>query len=58
MRRQKAYLFLPDDPRLRRYAAELAESRRHSLRKRSRGATRTDPPPTSPMRSRWATRSR
>ncbi len=33
-RTQPAYFFLPDDPRLRRYAAELAESRRHSLRKR------------------------
>jgi superfamily II DNA or RNA helicase len=34
-RGQKAFFFLPDDPRLRRYAAELAESRRHSLRKRA-----------------------
>ena len=34
LRGQKAFFFLPDDPRLRRYAAELTESRRHSLRKR------------------------
>ena len=33
--RQKAYFFLPDDPRLRHFAASLAEQRRHSLRKRS-----------------------
>jgi superfamily II DNA or RNA helicase len=32
--RQKAFFFLPDDPRLRRFAAEMAESRRHSLRAR------------------------
>lgn len=33
-RTQPAYFFLPDDPRLRRHAAEIAESRRHSLRRR------------------------
>lgn len=33
--RQKAYFFLPDDPRLRHFAASLAEQRRHSLRKRT-----------------------
>lgn len=33
-RTQPAFFFLPDDPRLRRYAAELSESRRHSLRRR------------------------
>ena len=33
--RQKAYFFVPDDPRLRLFAANLAEQRRHSLRKRS-----------------------
>lgn len=35
IRRQKAYLFIPDDPRLRTYAYQIADSRRHSLRKRS-----------------------
>lgn len=30
---QKAYMFIPDDPRLRLKAAEIAEHRRHSLRK-------------------------
>jgi superfamily II DNA or RNA helicase len=33
--RQKAYFFLPDDPRLRQFAANLAEQRRHSLRRRA-----------------------
>lgn len=33
--RQKAYFFLPDDPRLRHFASTLAEQRRHSLRKRA-----------------------
>lgn len=32
---QKAFMFIPDDPRLRSYAFQIAESRRHSLRKRS-----------------------
>jgi superfamily II DNA or RNA helicase len=32
---QKAFLFIPDDPRLRSYAFQIAESRKHSLRKRS-----------------------
>ena len=34
-RGQKAYLFVPDDIRLRTYAYQIAESRRHSLRKRA-----------------------
>ncbi len=34
VRSQKAFLFVPDDPRLVRYATTLAEHRRHSLRKR------------------------
>jgi hypothetical protein len=34
MRHQKAYFFIPDDPRLRTYAAQIAEQRRHSLRRR------------------------
>ncbi|MCP4435444.1 MAG: DEAD/DEAH box helicase [Actinomycetia bacterium] len=33
--RQKAYVFLPDDPRLTRHATSIAESRRHSLRRRA-----------------------
>src|SRR5690606_36905185 len=33
-RTQPAWFFLPDDPRLRRYSAELSESRRHSLSRR------------------------
>lgn len=43
--RQKAYFFLPDDARLRHYAANLAEQRRHSLRKR---ADSDDTPPLEP----------
>ena len=30
---QRAYMFIPDDPRLRLFAAGIAEQRRHSLRK-------------------------
>ncbi len=32
---QKAYLYLPDDPRLRSHAFQIADSRRHVLRRRS-----------------------
>jgi superfamily II DNA or RNA helicase len=35
--RQKAYLFIPDDPRLRVWAAQIAQTRRHSLVRRSAG---------------------
>ncbi|MFZ4668637.1 MAG: DEAD/DEAH box helicase [Microthrixaceae bacterium] len=31
LRDQRAFVFLPDDPRLRRHASDLAASRRHSL---------------------------
>ncbi len=34
MRHQKAFFFIPDDLRLRTYAAQIAEQRRHSLRRR------------------------
>jgi superfamily II DNA or RNA helicase len=34
VRRQKAFLFIPDDPRLRRWATGIAEQRRHALRAR------------------------
>jgi superfamily II DNA or RNA helicase len=36
--RQKAYLFIPDDPRLRTWASQIADARRHSLRKPSEDA--------------------
>ncbi len=36
IRDQRAWLFLPDDPRLRARAAEIAEQRRHSLRRSAR----------------------
>ena len=32
--RQQAYMFMPDDPRLRLFARGIAEQRRHSLRRR------------------------
>ena len=34
--RQRAWLFIPDDPRLRMHAARVAEQRRHSLRRSDR----------------------
>jgi hypothetical protein len=34
--RQAAYMFIPDDVRLRRFGAAIAEQRRHCLRKESR----------------------
>jgi superfamily II DNA or RNA helicase len=34
LRSQKAFFFIPDDPRLRRFAAGIAEQRRHSLRRK------------------------
>ncbi|MBN2624307.1 MAG: DEAD/DEAH box helicase family protein [Acidimicrobiales bacterium] len=34
--RQKAYLFIPDDLRLRTFASQIADARRHSLRKPER----------------------
>src|SRR5690606_32916419 len=37
MRHQKAFFFIPDDPRLRAYAANLALQRRHSLHNKRDG---------------------
>jgi superfamily II DNA or RNA helicase len=34
LRRQKAFMFIPDDPRLREHAVGIAEARRHSLKRR------------------------
>jgi superfamily II DNA or RNA helicase len=34
LRRQKAFFFIPDDPRLRTFAVQLAEQRTHSLKRR------------------------
>ncbi len=42
LRSQKAFFFIPDDPRLRRYAAGIAEQRRHSLRRRDGDEGRVD----------------
>ncbi len=37
VRAHRAYMFIPDDPRLRLFASGIAEQRRHSLRKPDRG---------------------
>lgn len=46
MRHQKAFFFIPDDPRLRTFAAQIADQRRHSLRRRD-DDERTGPDPES-----------
>jgi superfamily II DNA or RNA helicase len=38
VRAQKSFLFIPDDPRLRRWATGIAEQRRHSVAKRRGGS--------------------
>jgi superfamily II DNA or RNA helicase len=43
IRDQRAWLFLPDDPRLRIRASEIAEARRHSLRRTPREDGDDDP---------------
>jgi superfamily II DNA or RNA helicase len=43
--RQKSYLFIPDDPRLRTWASQIADARRHSLRKPSEDAAGDGPLP-------------
>jgi superfamily II DNA or RNA helicase len=43
-RRQPAFLFIPDDARLRRLAFGIAEQRRHSLRKETRELERPEDP--------------
>ncbi len=43
VRDQRAWLFIPDDPRLRVRAAEIAEQRRHSLRRPVRPGEEDDP---------------
>lgn len=45
VRNQKAYLFIPDDPRLRSRAFQISDQRRHSLRKRE--SDRPEPDPTA-----------
>lgn len=46
--RQKAFLFIPDDVRLRTYAHQVGEQRRHSLRKPSEDGQLTDDVPPDP----------
>ena len=40
---QKSYLFIPDDPRLRARASQIADQRRHSLRRREQERAERDP---------------
>jgi superfamily II DNA or RNA helicase len=40
--RQRAWLYIPDDPRLRLHAARVAEQRRHSLRRDERTTERLE----------------
>ena len=40
---QKAYFFIPDDPRLRARAFQIADQRRHSLRRRAEERPERDP---------------
>ncbi len=47
--RQKAYFFLPDDPRLRQFASNLAESRRHSLRRSAEREEVPEEPALDPL---------
>ncbi len=42
LRTQRAWMYIPDDPRLRRLAEGIAEQRRHSLFKRRRGDDEDD----------------
>lgn len=45
--RQKAYLFIPDDPRLRTFASQIADARRHSLAKVSSEDDEEEAAPTA-----------
>lgn len=47
IRDQRAWLYIPDDPRLRIRAADIAEQRRHSLRKEARDGDDPNAPPPS-----------
>ena len=43
VRDQKAFVFIPDDPRLRSRAFQIADQRRHSLRRREQERLERDP---------------
>jgi superfamily II DNA or RNA helicase len=49
--RQRAWLFIPDDPRLRVHAARVAEQRRHSLRRDDREPGLERPVDADPLAS-------
>lgn len=46
-RTERAWLFVPDDPRLRTYAAAIAEVRRHTLRRDEDDAEESEPDPAA-----------
>ena len=48
VKNQKSYLFIPDDPRLRARAFQIADQRRHSLRKREQERAEMDPTALDP----------
>jgi superfamily II DNA or RNA helicase len=45
---ERAWLFIPDDPRLRTWASTIAEQRRHSLRRAWEDGEAPDPVPEDP----------
>ncbi len=52
IRDQRAWLYIPDDPRLRVRAAQIAEQRRHSLRRKEKP---DEEDPLTPEPQRWVT---
>ncbi|HEY8925510.1 MAG TPA: DEAD/DEAH box helicase family protein [Polyangia bacterium] len=50
LRKQAAYMFIPDDIRLRKFATAIAEQRRHTLRKESDGDDGPGERPPAPPR--------
>jgi superfamily II DNA or RNA helicase len=50
VRANRAYMFIPDDPRLRLFASGIAEQRRHSLRKPDRAEGEGWPRDEDPLR--------
>jgi superfamily II DNA or RNA helicase len=43
LRRQKAFFFIPDDPRLRAFASQIGEQRTHSLKRREQDGEQLAP---------------
>ncbi|HLI01976.1 MAG TPA: hypothetical protein VKV06_14405, partial [Acidimicrobiales bacterium] len=49
VRQQRSYLFIPDDPRLRARAFQIAEVRRHTLRRETANRPEPDPAELDPL---------